>query len=354
MTRPLPAMTVASVAGLLLVLVGATGCASVGAETFDSRGEVSLLRADAPLREPTWVGHENVLLALAADEPRVVKLDPAAEVPAADAPGEGAVVASEELEDVGENLATYERAPGRVYLPQPDLGRVAVMDVANLSVQETLKMGGTPPFEAATQLNSDTLFALSRDGSTVTAFDLEEGKVLDEVGVEAGEGAMLEAFEKAQNPSFWLANRDGVSFYHGDPAPITRLMGEKIRANDIAVDHESSQRAYVAEAGSGRVVALEGDPEELLEGELLEVAERDLGEEARHLATTATEVYAATESELLVLRREDLSVEETVDFREPIEDEALKSAPVSGMAVGEENAYLTLEGQPYVLSVDKP
>ncbi|PLS86526.1 MAG: hypothetical protein CYG60_06780, partial [Actinobacteria bacterium] len=163
------------------MLVGATGCASLGAETFDAKGEVSLLKADAPLREPAWVAHENVLLALAADEPRVVKLDPGAEVPAGEAPDQGAVVASEGLEDAGENAATYGREPGRVYLPQPDLGRVAMMDVATLSVEETLKTGNAPPFEAATQLNSDTLFTLSRDGSTVTAFDLEERMVLDEV-----------------------------------------------------------------------------------------------------------------------------------------------------------------------------
>ncbi|MDP9476125.1 MAG: hypothetical protein M3R38_10660 [Actinomycetota bacterium] len=358
MTRLLSARTVAPVAGLLLVLVGATGCASVGAETFDARGEVSLLRADVPLREPTWVSHENVLLTLAADEPRVVKLDPGAETPAGEAqasqPNEGAVLASEELESAGENLATYERKPGQAYLPQPDLGRVAVMDVANLNVEETLELGNAPPYEVATQPNSDTLFTLSRDGSTVTAFDLERDEVVDEVRAEAGEGAMLEAPEKGLYPSFWLADRDGVSFYHGDPAPMRRLTGERIGANDIAVDHESSQRAYVAEAGTGRVVALEGDPEGLLEGELLEVAERDLGEEVRHVETTTTEVYAATENELFVMRREDLSVEETVDFRAPLGDEALKRAPVSGMAVGKEKVYLTLEGQPYVVSVDKP
>ena len=346
------------VAGLLLLLAVAVGCASVGAESFDARGSVALLKADVPLREPTWVSDPGVVIALAADEPTVVKLDPGAETPAGEAQSslarEGAVVASEDLEDAGENLATYLREPGQAYLPQPDLGRVAVLDVADLNVKETLEMGDAPPLEAATQLNSDTLFTLSRDGSTVTAFDLEGGEVLDEVEVGAGEGAMLEAFEKAQNPSFWVANREGVSFYHGDPTPIRRLTGERIGVNDIAVDHESSQRAYVAEAGSNRVVALEGDPEGLLEGEILEVAERDLGEETRHVETTATEVYATTKNELFVLRREDLSVEETVDFRESLEDEALRRAPISGMAVGKENVYLTLEGQPYVLSVDKP
>ena len=355
--RPLASMG-ASVVGLLLLLTGAVGCASMGAESFDARGSVALLKVDVPLREPTWVSEPGVLIALAADEPRVVKLDPGAETPAGEAqsspPGEGAVVASEDLEDAGENLATYLRKPGQAYLPQPDLGRVAVLDVADLSVEETLEMGDAPPLEAATQLNSDTLFTLSRDGSTVTAFDLEGGEVLDGVEVGAGEGAMLETFEKASNPSFWVADREGVSSYHGDPAPIRRLTGYGIGVNDIAVDHESSQRAYVAEAGSGRVVALEGDPEGLLEGELLEVAARDLGEEARLLEATATEVYAATENRLFVMRREDLSVEEVVDFRGALRDGALERASVSGMAVGKDNVYLTLEGQPYALSVDKP
>ncbi len=340
-------------AGLLLLLLGAVGCASVGAEAFDARGSVALLKVDVPLREPTWVSEPGVLIALAADEPRVVKLDLGAETPAGEAQsspaGGGAVIASEEVEDAGA-LATYHRKPGLVYLPQPDLGRVAVLDVADLSVEETLEIGDAPPLEAATQSNSDTLFTLSRDGSTVTAFDLEGGEILDEVEVGAGEGAMLETFEKASNPSFWVADREGVSFYHGDPAPIGRLTGYRIGVNDIAADHESSQRAYVAEAGSGRVVALEGDPE----GKLLEVAVRELGEEARHLEATATEVYAATENGLFVMRREDLSVEEVVEFRGPLPAGALKNAPVSGMAVGKDNAYLTLEGQPYALSVDKP
>lgn len=160
---------------------------------------------------------------------------------------------------------------------------------------------------------------------------------------------MLEAPEKGFYPSFWLANRDGVSFYHGEPSPIKLLTDRRISVEDMALDLESSQRAYIAEAGSSRVVALEGDPEGLLEGRLLEVAAQDLGEQVEYVQAESTEVYAATRDKLFVMRREDLSVEETVDFREPLADEALKSAPVSGMAVGKEKVYLTLEGQPYVV-----
>lgn len=340
----------ASLAFLLLL----AGCSGVGAGNSDERGSVAILEVDAPLREPTWVSHEGVLLALDADEPRVVRINPEAGVPAGEAPGEGAVAADARLEGVGENLAPYLRKPERVYVPQPEPGRVAVLNATDLRVEETLRIGDVPPFEADTQQGSDALFTLSRDGATVTAFDLERGEVVDEVGVEAGEGAMLEAPEKGLHPSFWVANRGGVSFYHGDPAPIRRVTGERIGVEDIAVDHESAQRAYVAEAGSGRVVALEGDPEGLLEGELLEVAERDLGEAVEHVEAEETEVYAVTRDTLFVMRREDLSVRETVNFRGPVRDEALKSAPVSGMTVGKERVYLTLEGEPYVLGVDKP
>lgn len=121
MTSAPLARALVSVAGLML-LFGAAGCASVGAEAFDDEGEVSLLKVDAPLREPTWVGPENTLLALKADEPKVVKIDTGAEVPAGEAPpasDEGAVVASERLESAGENFATYLRKPEQVYVPQP-------------------------------------------------------------------------------------------------------------------------------------------------------------------------------------------------------------------------------------------
>ena len=342
-------------AATFLLLLGATGCAAAGASSSDARGEVALLRVDAPLKEPAWVRPEGVLLALDADEPRVVRVDASAEAPVGER-GPRAVAASTRLKGLGENLAPYLREPEQAYVPQPEAGRITVLGTDDLRVEGSLEVGGAPA-ETAVQTGSDTLFALSRDGATVTAFDLENRRALGEVAVETGEGAILEAPEKGSNPSFWLADRDGVSFYHGSPTPIRRLTGERISAGDIAVDPESAQRVYVAEAGSDSVVALEGDPQGLLEGELLRVAQRDLGARPEHVGAEETKVYAATGDNLVVMGRERLEVQETVDFGrslEASEDETLRDAAVSGMAVGEENVYLTLEGAPYVLSIDKP
>ena len=152
MTSAPLARALVPIAGLML-LFGAAGCASVGAEAFDDEGEVSLLKVDTPLREPTWVGPENTLLALKADEPKVVKIDTGAEVPAGEAPpasDEGAVVASERLESAGENFATYLRKPEQVYVPQPEPGRVAVLNEVDLSVEGALELGDAPPVEAST------------------------------------------------------------------------------------------------------------------------------------------------------------------------------------------------------------
>lgn len=125
-----------------------------------------------------------------------------------------------------------------------------------------------------------------------------------------------------------------------------------MRAEDIAVDLTSAQRAYVAEGS--RVVALEGDPEGLLEGDLEVVATRELGERVERVASDELYVFAATGGELVVMRRETLELVETVDIGRLLEREGAGPAPVSGIAVGKEDVYLTFEGEPYVSSVEKP
>jgi hypothetical protein len=75
-------------------------------------------------------------------------------------------------------------------------------------------------------------------------------------------------------------------------------------------------------------------------------------------------IYAATEDKLVVLKTENFEgfddagfeVVDTIDFRRPLKQEALKSAPLSDLAVGptSRGVYLTLKDVPYVLRLDKP
>jgi hypothetical protein len=125
-----------------------------------------------------------------------------------------------------------------------------------------------------------------------------------------------------------------------------------MKAQDIAVDLTSSQRAYIAEAD--RVVALEGDPERLLEGNLEIMATRSVGERVWCLASDELHVFAATRDRLVAKRRETLEPVDSVAFGPLLERESVKPSDISGMTAGAEEVYLTFEGEPYVLSVEKP
>jgi hypothetical protein len=160
----------------------------------------------------------------------------------------------------------------------------------------------------------------------------------------------VESPEKGLDPAVWTASPGGVAFYGGDP--LRRMVEERIEATDMAVDLSSMQRAYVAEGA--RILALEGDPEGFLEGELVAVKTRELGEKVEHVASDELHVFAATKHGLVAMRRESLEVVETVEFGRFLERRGIEPDGISGITVGKEDVYLTFEGEPYVLGVKKP
>lgn len=335
------AAVVSLAAGLALLLAG---CASAGSEP-----KAALLRVGVPLREPAWVPGKGVLLALGEDRRSVVRVDVGE-----GAPGSRPPVRAEDFADLGENLVPSLEEPKRAYLPRPGSGEISVLDTGTLRVVDRYEVGDSPSY-VTLDAQSEVLFALSEDGSKVSSVGLETPDGIPAEGIPAvevggGPETIVEAPEKGLDPAFWTSGPGGVAFYGGNPPE--RLVGERIEATDVAVDLSSMQRAYVAEGE--RVVALEGDPEDLLEGELVAVKTRSLGEKVEHVASDELHVFAATEHELVAMRRESLDVVRTVGFGRLLEREGIEPAGISGITVGKEDVYLTFEGEPYVLSVKKP
>ena len=322
-------------AGLALL----AGCASAGSEP-----KTGLLRVEVPLREPAWVSGEGVLLALGEDRRSVVRVDVGEA-----APGSRPTVRSEEFGDLGENLAVSPEEPKRAYLPRPGSGEISVLDTDTLRVVEGYEIGDSPSY-VTLDVQTEVLFALSGDGSKVSSVELETPEEVPAVEVGGGSETIVEAPEKGLDPAFWTSGPDGVVFYGGDP--LERMVEERIEATDMAVDLSSMQRAYVATGA--RVVALEGDPEDFLEGRLVAVKSRNLNEKVEHVASDELHVFAATEHELVAMRRESLEVVESVGFGRLLEREGIEPDRISGITVGKEDVYLTFQGEPYVLSVKKP
>lgn len=82
--------------------------------------------------------------------------------------------------------------------------------------------------------------------------------------------------------------------------------------------------------------------------------ETELNAPAKYLAAKEGLLYAVTSDELMVLDSETLETVETVELGPLVAQEDLEQVEPSGIAVGEENVYVTLESEPYVLLIEKP
>lgn len=329
-----------------LTLVGCGVGREPATEGPAERGAVAAV--DVPLRDPGWLPDEGFVIALQEDGRNLVRLDTGASF---EGTQDFPTTISDELEGVvGENLALEEgRSPDNIYLPKPERDQVTVvendslLEVRNFNAGESparIALGGT-----STGLDSQTLFALSGDGQTVTSVGLENFDVIAEVEVGASEGALIEA---SGEDGFWLVDASGVALYEGTPP---ELLGElPLNAGTLAVDADDPQRAYAGESGSGRVVAVEPDGE----GGMRTAAEVDLGAAVEYLAAREGQLYAVTNEGLVVLDSETLEELETVELEPVLEREELGQAEPSGIAVGDEDVYVTLAGEPYVLLIERP
>ena len=336
------------VAVMSMALIGCGVGEQAAAEGASENGIVA--RVDAPLRAPAWVEDEGVVIALQEDGRRLVQLDPGESF---DGTRNFPVTTSQELDgSAGENLRLESSSmPDEIYLPKPERDQVTVVENDDLLEVRILGAGDSPARIAlggsSTGYGAQTLFALSEDGETVTVVELENpGATAAEAGVGASEDSLIEA---SGEDGFWLAGPEGVALYGG--LPPGRLGNLPLEAGSLATDADDPQRVYVGETSSGRVVAVEPDEA----GELRTVAEVDLNAPAEFLDVEEGRLYAVTRDELVVLDSEILETVETVEIGPLVAQEGLdEQAEPSGLAVGEENVYVTLKGEPYVLLIEKP
>ena len=325
---------------LVALALVAVGCGASGAGQ-----QARLLRVEDPLKEPAWVPSRNALIALSEDGRRVERVD-------LDASGDSRLpVRSVGLGDLGENVALNPREPGLAYIARPESGRISELDIDTLRVVRGYDTGGTPSY-VTVNTQPELLFALSEDGSVVLGADLATSREIPAILVDGDPRTLAESPEKGFDPALWIAGSRGTTYYGG--APLKRLAHGSQEAEDIAVDTESAQRIYLAEGS--RLTALEGDPQGLLKGDLEEMASRDLGEKIEAVTSDALYIYAATLDKLVIMRRETLDIEKTVDLESKFEQEHLHPTGVSGITTGESSGgvYLTLEGEPYVVIISKP
>ncbi len=326
------------------------GCAAEAAPA----DRVTALRIEAPVREPVWAS--GALYALAEEASRVAKIDPYE--PASGGPLAARTTLSAPLPDVGENLTTSTTVRGAVYVPQPSLDRVAVLGLRDLRRLGTFPAGPSPSY-VAMDAGSQVLLALSEDGSTVTGVKLRGFTTLPPQEVQAGPKAEVDGPARGRLVEYFVAGPRGIALYEGRPGSVEKKHEIAVSAHTTADDLVKTTRIYVGVEGTDHLLAVGVKP---ALGGLAVAARADLGEPVEHLGVDETRIYAATKSKLVVLETNsyegyegnEFSIVDTIRFRRVLDSEALESASLSGLAVGDDRVYLTLEGEPYVVSIDKP
>lgn len=328
----------------LLILVA--GCGQQ-----DSGDAVSGMRVNAPLESPAWSPQEGSVFAIRQADRSLVKVDV---TPGGITQGNQiSSTVSEQLSGIGENFAPDLRESGRLYVPQPEGNRVMVVGAIDLANIRSFEAGPSPSrlaLSGPTTENSgvgDTLLALSRDGSTVTGVSLDSFTQEFQREIDVGTGVLLKAAESGGR-SFWAAGSEGVTFYDG--SALAGLPSNlELDVGALATDPENAGQAFVGEASSGRLHSISVDPA----GGLRVTDEADLGSDAEQLAISDGLLYAATSDALIALEPQSLDVVYRAEFGEPMREAVTGRPTPSGITFSEDNAYLTLEGSPFVVEVGK-
>jgi hypothetical protein len=348
-----------TIGGLLagLVLVGCGGGGGVPGETG-----IRLLEVDSPLKSPVWGSSQQAVFALQQDEDRLVKVEVADlgyGSEGSEDSGDGGTADGARLaptltagldEGIGENFAADLPGDGVLYVPQPALDQVAVVEDNSMGVIRTHDVGPAPEqvtadARAGAPAGNNVLFTLSADNSTITGTNLASGEIVFQEDVEASDDTLIEAARTGANAELWTAGPEGVSYYSvgglRQPVELDRS------TTALTVQPGDATRAFVGDAG-GEVTAVRATSSLALRaGEQTTVDGR-----VETLAAEEDNLYAATPGRLVVLDPESLEQERAIEFAEV--RQGFSGAVPSGIAIGERSIYVTLQGQPYMLKIEKP
>ena len=333
---------------ILGALVVTAGCAVPGA-SLESAPDVALWPVAAPLREPVWSYRAHALVALTGD-------GRLAEVTAGDRPGDAKTRLSAPMA-AGRNLQISQKDDSVVFVPQPERGRVAEVNLESLRQTGDFDAGPSPAY-LSEDAGLRTLLALSSDGRSVTPVDQYGLRKLPTAPIGGDPADTIDGANRGREIEYHVYAPSGIRHYQGPSSPAEERGALRMDVAVSAGDGAAVTRSYVAGHDDNTLYAVDsrrgGDG-------LTVLASTRLPSPIRELGTDDTRIYAATDHEVVVLETASFTgfpartipVIRVLGYRAGLPP-AAQSAPLSGMAIGPHRVYLTLADTRYVVSVAKP
>jgi hypothetical protein len=313
---------------------------------------VDVTRIDTTVHDPVWSYTRQTLVAL-TDDHRLAEIS---HIGAADASTRLSAPMA-----VGRNIQINEGDKSHVFVPEPVRDRVAVVDLASLRPIEDFDAGPAPAYLTEDR-GMRILLALAADGSSVTPVDVE-GKIEGFRKLATAQlpesSATIDGANRGRDIEYHVYGPSGISYYKGPSSPPEKRGDLDMDVVAAAGDGAKVTRSYVADHNRNVLYAVDSR----LGGEGLQVVGRaQVSAPIRYLGTDDSRIYAATDRDLMVFESASvigypqgkITAIRTIDYRMFLPAGPAEAAPLSGMAVGQHRVYLTLQAQPYVISVGKP
>ncbi|OBF53277.1 hypothetical protein A5787_06560 [Mycobacterium sp. 852002-50816_SCH5313054-b] len=338
-----------AMAGALGAVTVAAGCATPGS-TLESAPAVVLWSVGAALRQPVWSYRTHALVAI-TDDHRV------AEVTQGARPDDAKTRLSAPMA-VGRNLQISQKDDRVVFVPQPERGRVAAVDLESLRQIGDFDAGPAPAY-LAEDAGMRILLALSADGTAVTPVDQYGFRKLPTAPISDDPADSIDGANRGRKIDYHVYGASGIRYYEGFTSPPQQRGTLGVDVAVSAGDGAADTRNYVAGHDSNTLYAVDSRRG----GRGMEVlASAQLPSPIRELGTDDTRIYAATDREVVTLETDSFTgfpdkkipVIRVTDYRAALPGGAVRSARLSGMAIGPHRVYLTLAGAPDVISVAKP
>ena len=307
------------------------------------------MAAGAMLRDPVWSYRFDALVGLTDDDRLAEITDPVNS-------GHSTTRLSSQMA-VGRNLQISRKDDRHIFVPQPQRGKVAVIDLATLRQVDEFDAGPAPAY-----LSEDSgmrvLLALSADGSSVTPIDEYDFRALPTAKITGDPADMIDGANRGREIEYHVYGSSGIRYYKGPSSPPEERGSLPMDVAFSAGDGTAVTRSYVARRDDDVLYAVDSQRG----GEGLKVlAVTRLPSPIRRICSDDTRIYAATDREVVVLETNDVTgyphntipVLRTTNYRAGLPD-AERSAPLTGMALGPHRVYLTFAGTPLVVSVAKP
>jgi hypothetical protein len=329
-------------------VTAAAGCSAPGT-AVENAPEVTVMSAGVVLRDPVWSYRFHALVGLTDDDRLAEITDPVS-------PGHTATRLSSQMA-VGRNLQISRKDDRHIFVPQPQRGKVAVIDLATLRQVDEFDAGPAPAY-----LSEDSgmrvLLALSADGSSVTPIDEYGFRALPTAKITGDPSDMIDGANRGREIEYHVYGSSGIRYYKGPSSPPEQRGSLPMDVVASAGDGTAVTRSYVSRRDDDMLYAV--DSQRGGEG-LTVLAVTRLPSPIRRIGTDDTRIYAATDREVVVLETNDVTgyphhtipVLRTTNYRTGLPD-AERSAPLTGMALGPHRVYLTFAGTPLVVSVAKP